>query len=85
MRLPAVVLMTIALASCATGPSVGSIEDFQWAAAGAISEDVPPEKIKIHNRRALLFTSYWTAVTPDGARYECSRDLSEDRCTAQKR
>lgn len=83
MRTVVCALMMFVLASCATGPSVGSIEGFQWATAGAISEDVAPEKIRIHNRRALLFTSYWTAITPEG-RYECSRDLSEDRCTAQK-
>lgn len=85
MRSAALAIVAMLLASCATGQSVGSIEEFQSIAAGQIEGDVAAKDIKIHNRRALIFTSYWTAITPDGVRYECSRDLSSDQCTRQAR
>lgn len=85
MRIPALVMMATLLSACATGQSVGSISEFQQIAAGQIEGDFAAADIKVHNRRALIFNSYWTATTPDGAIYECSRDLSADRCTRRRR
>lgn len=85
MRIPALAALAMLAASCATGQSVGSVEGFQDVSAGQIGGGITPESIKIRNRRALIFTSYWTAITPDGAVYECSRDLSSDQCTRQGR
>lgn len=85
MRILLLAMTAMVLASCTTGPSVGSIEDFQEIAAMQIDGDIAAKDIKIHNRRALIFTTYWTAITPDGSIYECSRDLSTDQCKKQRR
>lgn len=85
MRIPALVMMAALLTACATGQSVGSISEFQQISAGQIEGDFAAADIKVRNRRALIFTSYWTATTPDGVIYECSRDLSSDQCTRQGR
>lgn len=85
MRIPALMTMAALLSACVTGQSVGSISEFQQIAAGQIEGDFAAADVKVHNRRALIFTSYWTATTPDGAVYECSRDLSSDQCIRQGR
>ena len=85
MRSLFLAITAMLLASCTTGPSVGSIEEFQGISAMQIDGDVEAKDIKVHNRRALIFTTYWTAVLPDGSVYECSRDLSTDQCKKQRR
>lgn len=85
MRIPVLAIMAMLATACATGQSVGSVSEFQQIAAGQIDGDIKPGDIHIHNRRALIFTSYWTATTPSGAVYECSRDLSADRCDLRVR
>ena len=85
MRVPVLAIAALLLASCATGQSVGSVDEFQGISAMQIAGDVEAKDIKIRNRRALIFTAYWTAIMPDGAVYECSRDLSSDQCTRQGR
>lgn len=85
MRTTALAMMAMMLASCATGQSVGSVDEFQQISAGQIDGDFSAQTIKIRNRYALIFTSYWTAITPDGAVYACSRDLSADQCKKQGR
>lgn len=83
MRVLALAMLGCVMASCATGQSVGSTTEFKRVSAVQIGGGVEPKDIKIRNRRALLFTSYWTAVAPDGTVYECSRDLSNDQCVLQ--
>lgn len=83
MRILALAMMGVLMASCATGQSVGSVPEFQRVSAGQIGGGVETKDIKIRNRRALLFTSYWTAITPDGSVFECSRDFSNDQCVKQ--
>ena len=85
MRILLLAMTAMVLTSCTTGPSVGSIEDFQEISAMQIDGDIAAKDIRIHNRRALIFTTYWTAITPDDSVYECSRDLSTDQCKKQRR
>lgn len=85
MRIPVMAAAALLLAACATGPSVADIDELQGISAMQIQADVEAKDIRIHSRRALIFTTYWTAVLPDGSVYECSRDLSADQCTKQRR
>lgn len=84
MRTLFLAITAMLLASCTTGPSVGSIEEFQGISAMQIDGNIEAKDIRIHNRRALVFTTYWTAILPDGSVYECSRDLSTDQCKKQR-
>jgi hypothetical protein len=80
MRVLCAGAFALLLSACAIGPEVASVTELQGVTAQQIDEDVEPSKIRIANIYAILFTNHWTAMTPSGQVYECTRDLAEDAC-----